>query len=212
MLAPYVTAIFANSSRYAGTDTHYRSYRAHIWQTLDAGRTGLPVNTADPAGAYLDFALAAGAMMRDDAGRYERFEVLAERDDVSLEDWELHLSTLFPEVRPRRYFELRSADAITPEHLAAPIGLIAGLVYDDDASRSASEMLARGDLPSLEVAAREGLANQQIREMSIRLTDVALTGCESLGDSYISAGDIETATRFFDQYTRQGRSPGDDWS
>lgn len=211
-LAPYVTAIFANSSRYAGAVTPYRSYRAQIWRTLDAGRTGLPVNTADPVGAYLDFALAAGAMMRGDTGCYDCFEALADRGDVSLDDWELHLSTLFPEVRPRRYFELRSADAIAPEYLAAPIALVAGLVYDDDVSRCASEMLAREDPPSLEVAARDGLANPQIREMSIRLTDLALTGCESLGDTYISAGDVESAARFFDRYTRQGRSPGDDWS
>ena len=211
-LAPYVTAIFANSSRYAGTVTPYRSYRAHIWRTLDTSRTGLPVNTADPVNEYLDFALSAGAMMHDDTGRYDCFEVLADRGDVSREDWELHLSTLFPEVRPRRYFELRSADAIAPEYLAAPIALVAGLVYDDDVSRRASEMLAREEWPSLEVAARDGLANPKIREMSIRLTDLALTGCESLGRTYISAGDVEGAVRFFDHYTRQGRSPGDDWS
>jgi glutamate--cysteine ligase len=210
-LAPYVTAIFANSSRYAGAATAFRSYRAQIWRTLDPGRTGLPVNGADPVGEYLDFALAAGAMMRDDSGFYDRFGTLADRGDVSMDDWELHLSTLFPEVRPKRYFELRSADAIAPEYLAAPIALVAGLVYDDDTSRRASGMLAREDSPSLEAAARDGLTNPQIREMSIRLTDLALSGCESLGDAYISAGDVETAARFFDRYTRQGRSPGDDW-
>lgn len=212
MLAPYVTAIFANSSRYAGAVTPYRSYRAHIWRTLDAGRTGLPVNTADPVGTYLDFALAAGAIMSDDTGCYDCFGALADRGDMSRDDWELHLSTLFPEVRPRRYFELRSADAIAPEHLAAPIALVAGLVYDDDVSRSASAMLARENSPSLDLAARDGIANPRIRDMSIRLTDLALTGCESLGNRYISAGDVESAARFFDRYTRQGRSPGDDWS
>lgn len=211
-LAPYVTAIFANSSRYAGRATPHRSYRARIWQTLDTGRTGLPANAADPVGEYLEFALRAGAMMRDEAGRYDRFATLADRGDVSLGDWELHLSTLFPEVRPRRYFELRSADAIAPEYLAAPLALVAGLVYDDNASRRASEILADENSPSLESAGRDGLANPQIRAMSNRLTDLALTGCQSLGDSYISAGDVESAARFFDRYTRQGRSPGDDWS
>lgn len=211
-LAPYVTAIFANSPCYAGKATGHRSYRAHLWRTLDTTRTGLPVNTADPAGAYLDFALAAGAMMRDDAGAYDSFEAWTRQGDASLDDWELHLSTLFPEVRPRRYFELRSADAISPEYLAAPIALIAGLVYDDRAARSASGMLAQAQAPSLEVAGRDGLADAQIHEMSMRLTDLALAGCESLGNRYISAADVEAAAQFFDRYTRQGHSPGDDWS
>jgi len=73
-------------------------------------------------------------------------------------------------------------------------------------------MLARENSPSLDLAARDGIANPRIRDMSIRLTDLALTGCESLGNRYISAGDVESAARFFDRYTRQGRSPGDDWS
>jgi glutamate--cysteine ligase len=171
----------------------------------------LHANTADPISEYLEFALAAGAMMHDEAGRYDRFETLADRGDVSLEDWVLHLSTLFPEVRPKRYFELRSADAIAPEYLAAPIALVAGLVYDDDASRRASEILAEENSPSLESAGRDGLANPRIHAMSNRLTELALSGCESLGHSYISAGDVESAARFFDRYTRQGRSPGDDW-
>jgi glutamate--cysteine ligase len=211
-LAPYVIAIFANSRSYAGTTTGYRSYRAHLWQTLDASRTGLPVNTADPVGGYLDFAVAAGAMMHDEPGSYEPFEALASRADVSLADWELHLSTLFPEVRPRHYFELRSADAIAPEFLSAPIAFVAGLVYDDRTARSAAEMLAKSDAPSLETAGRDGLSNMQIREMSIRLTELALDGCDSLGNRYISSGDVDSAARFFDHYTRQGHSPGDDWS
>jgi len=211
-LAPYVTAIFANSPRYAGMATPYRSYRAYIWQTLDAGRTGLQAITPDPVGEYLEFALRAGTMMRDDAGRYDSFETLADRGDVSLDDWEIHLSTLFPEVRPRHYFELRSADAVAPENLAAPLALVAGLVYDENTSRAASGILAELDSPSLESAGREGLANPQIHATSNRLIDIALTGCEHLGNSYISAGDVESAARFFDRYTRQGRSPGDDWS
>ena len=211
-LAPYVTAIFANSPSYAGKATGHRSYRAHLWRTLDATRTGLPVNTADPAAAYLDFALAARAMMRDDTGGYDSFEAWTRQGDASLDDWELHLSTLFPDVRPRHYFELRSADAISPEFLAAPIALVAGLVYDDAAARSASGMLARVQAPSLEVAGRDGLADAQIREMSMRLTDLALAGCESLGNRYISAADVDAAAQFFDRYTRQGHSPGDDWS
>lgn len=209
-LAPYVTAIFANSPRYASKPTGHRSYRAHLWRTLDATRTGLPVDTEDPAGAYLDFALGAGAMMYGEAP-YPSFAELMRGGEVARADWDLHLTTLFPEVRPRGYFELRSVDAIDPGLLAAPISFVAGLVYDNAAARHASDLLSSGDA-TLEIAGRVGLGDPAIHEMAIQLVDLALAGCESLGAGYLSAPDLESAAKFFDRYTRQGRSPGDDWS
>jgi glutamate--cysteine ligase len=209
-LAPYVTAIFASSSFYAGERTNHRSYRAHLWRTLDTTRTGLPVDENDPVGAYLDFALEAGAMMNGNGGNYASFSEWMRTGTPTMEDWSLHLSTLFPEVRPRGYYELRSADAIPPEHLAAPISFLVGLVYDEAASRNAADLLGAPDLHTLEIAGRAGLGDPAIRETAIELTDLALAGCQSLGDQYISVADVESAADFFDRYTRQGKSPGDD--
>lgn len=127
-----------------------------------------------------------------------------------MEDWNFHLSTLFPEVRPRGYFELRSADAVSQEHLAASISFVVGLVYDEDMSRAAADLLGLPDLGALETAGRAGLADTAIREKAIELTNLATAGCESLGDRYISSADVDSAVCFFDRYTRQGRSPGDD--
>ena len=61
-MAPYVTAIFANSPVYRGEPTGHRSYRARIWRELDGGRTGC-FACDDPVGEYLDFALAAPAQV-----------------------------------------------------------------------------------------------------------------------------------------------------
>ncbi len=211
-LAPYVTAIFANSPWYAGHATGHRSYRAHIWRTLDPSRTGLPVDTGNPVNTYLDFALDAGAMMRRSAGAYDSFSAWIRNGDPTLDDWTLHLSTLFPEVRPRGYFELRSADAIAPEYLAAPIAFVAGLVYHEQTAREASEILAETDPSLLQSAGREGLGSSPICNTSIRLIDLALDACGALGSAYLSPADLEAAAQFFDRYTRQGHSPGDDWS
>jgi glutamate--cysteine ligase len=211
-IAPYVTAIFANSPRYAGNASGYKSYRAHLWRTLDTSRTGLPVDTANPEERYFNFALGAGAMMRTDIEGYDSFDAWARDGNPTIEDWELHLSTLFPEVRPRKYFELRSADAVAPEWLAAPITLIAGLVYDGTATDSANALLANEATSSLDVAGKDGLANKQILDTAIRLIDIALAGAQALSREYIAASDIEIAEEFFEKYTRQGRSPGDDWS
>jgi glutamate--cysteine ligase len=211
-LAPYLTAIFANSPAYAGVATGHRSYRAHLWRTLDSTRTGLPVDIDDPSGAYFDFALRAGAMMYTGDLPYPSFGEWLNTGEPTREDWELHLTTLFPEVRPRGYFELRSVDAIPPAYLAAPISFVAGLVYDDAAAHAAAELLDPRDSGALRVAGRSGLGDSAIRATALRLTDLALAGCESLGRTYISSGDIRAAADFFDRYTRQGRAPGDDWS
>jgi glutamate--cysteine ligase len=209
-LAPYVTAIFASSAIYASRQTRHSSYRAHLWRTLDTTRTGLPVTQDEPANAYLEFALNAGAMMRENGAAYYSFGEWIRTGTPTSDDWSLHLSTLFPEVRPRGYFELRSADAISPAYLAAPISFIVGLIYDDDTAHTASEIIGPPDVSTLEIAGRAGLGDPALRRTAVELADLALAGCESLGDSYISAADIDSAADFFDRYTRQGRSPGDD--
>jgi glutamate--cysteine ligase len=210
-LAPYVTAIFANSRFYNDRLTDYQSYRSHFWRTLDTSRTGSFSPQSAAVDSYLDFALAAGAIMRLDETR-SSFGDWVRDGSPTIDDWDFHLSTLFPEVRPRGYFELRSADAIDPDLLAAPICFVAGLAYDDASSNSALELLGAVAPPPLDIAGREGLRNRDIQSVAVELTDIALSGCESLGESYISRSDIEAASDFFERYTRRGRSPGDDRS
>jgi glutamate--cysteine ligase len=165
----------------------------------------------DPVESYLDFALGAGAMMR--AGeQYSPFADWLRDGEATVDDWDLHLSTLFPEVRPRGYFELRSADAIDPAFLAAPITFVAGLAYDAESTQAALELLCSVTQPELDVAGREGLQNREIQRVAVELAGIALAGSEALGESYISRADIEVADDFFERYTRRGRSPGDDSS
>jgi glutamate--cysteine ligase len=210
-IAPYVAAVFANSRVYNERVTDYQSYRSHFWRTLDTSRTGLFSSDAQPIESYLDFALGAGAMMRAD-GAYSSFADWVRDGAPTVDDWDLHLSTLFPEVRPRGYFELRSADAIDPAVLAAPITFVAGLAYDAGSTQAGLDLLRSGTPPELDLAGREGVKNPEIQRVAVELADIALAGAEALGDAYISRADIEVADDFFERYTRQGRSPGDDRS
>jgi glutamate--cysteine ligase len=150
-------------------------------------------------------------MMRAGAA-YSSFADWVRDGEPTADDWDLHLSTLFPEVRPRGYFELRSADAIDPAFLAAPITLVAGLAYDAESTQAGLELLRSVTIPELDVAGRDGIKNPEIQRVAVELTDIALAGSEALGESYISRPDIEVADDFFERYTRQGRSPGDDRS
>ena len=208
---PYVIAIFANSPIYAGQPTDNKSTRAQVWRALDPARTGLPYDEADPVGTYLEFALSAPAILYPTvAGEHRPFGEWLNRANPTAGEWQDHLSTLFPEVRPRGHMELRSADSIAPQWYAAPLALTAGILYNPAALRATDDLLGRPDLGLLERAGKAGLDDPAIASVAADLFEVALQGCEGLGPGYFHPSDIEQATAFFERYTRRGRSPADD--
>jgi glutamate--cysteine ligase len=208
---PYVTAIFANSPIYAGQRTDHQSTRAQVWRDLDPARTGIPYDERDSVGAYLEFALAAPAILYPAIeGEHRPFGEWLVRANPTPDEWHDHLSTLFPEVRPRGHLELRSADSIAPQWYAAPLALTAGILYDPAALRATADLLGTPDLGLLERAGRCGLHDPAIASMAADLFEVALQGCRGLGPRYFHPSDLEQATAFFERYTRRGRSPADD--
>jgi glutamate--cysteine ligase len=209
--APYLVAIFANSPVYEGAPTGFRSTRAEVWRRLDPARTGLPWDGRDPVGRYCDFALGAPALLLPELdGAHRPFGEWLRHGRPTLEEWQEHLSTLFPEVRPRGHLELRSCDAVPPQWYAAPVALAVGITYDPWALRAARELLGRPDLDLLHRAGRLGLGDHGIRRTAVDLADIALAGCGHLGPGYFHPSDLEQARTYFDQYTRRGRSPADD--
>ena len=197
-LAPYIVALFANSRQYAGKRTEHASYRAHLWRTLDTSRTGLPCDSRDPAARYLAFALDAKAMRSSDGTRpWVTFRDWMRAEPVTDDDWQFHLSTLFPEVRPKEFFEIRSADAINSDHLAAPVAFVTGIVYDEESASSASDLMPAPSEQLLERAGRVGLADPEIHRMVSGLTELALSGATRLGDEYISEAELGIAREYF---------------
>jgi glutamate--cysteine ligase len=209
--APYVVAIFANSPVYQRASTGCRSARAEVWRTLDPARTGLPWDQRDPVGHYCDFALRAPALLLPELdGTHRPFGEWLRHARPTLEEWHEHLSTLFPEVRPRGHLELRSCDAVPPQWYAAAVALAVGITYDPWAVRAAADLLGPPDMDLLHRAGRLGLGDAVIRRVAADLVDIAIAGCGHLGPAYFHPSDLEPARLFFDQYTRRGRSPADD--
>jgi glutamate--cysteine ligase len=209
-LAPYLIAIFANSPHYLGVDTGHRSYRAHCWRTLDPSRTGVAAADDDPAAAYTRFALSAHEMLRSTSHELHRsFEECLCDGVVTADAWLEHLTTLFPEVRPRGHFEVRSCDAIGLEWIAVPIVLIYGLIYDEHAAREAS-LLAGESRVLIRTAGVDGLEDASIARTARDLFQLGLDGARRLGPGYVSPSDIDVARTFYAMYTGQARSPAHD--
>jgi glutamate--cysteine ligase len=209
--APYLTAIFANSPIYQGERSGYQSTRAAVWRSVDPARTGIPYDERAPLAAYLDFALAAPAILLPAVdGEQLPFGEWLRRGHPTLDEWRDHLSTLFPEVRPRGHLELRSADAIAPEWYAAPLALAVGILYDSRSIRAADALLGAPDAGLLDRAGRCGLHDPVVARTATDLFEIALSGCRGLGPGYFHPGDLDQATAFFERYTTRGRAPADD--
>lgn len=151
-LQPVVTALFANSPFTEGKPNGYLSYRSEVWRDVDPDRTGmLPFVFEDGMGfeAYVDYALDVPMYFLYRGGRYldvsgHTFRALLEHRIPGFEalvptisDWADHLTTLFPEVRLKRFMEMRGADGGPWRRLCALPALWVGLLYDSAALEAA---------------------------------------------------------------------------
>jgi glutamate--cysteine ligase len=147
-LQPVATALFANSPFTEGKPNGFLSYRSEIWRDTDNQRAGmLPWAFEDGMGfeRWVDYALDVpmyfvkrGDRYIDVSGKSFRdfftgklAELPGERPTIS--DWANHLSTIFPEVRLKRYLEMRGADAGPWTRLPSLTAFWVGLLYDADA-------------------------------------------------------------------------------
>jgi glutamate--cysteine ligase len=208
-LAPVMVATFANSRRYAGRDSGYANFRSRTWQLLDRTRTGLPWQAGSPERHYAEFALDAPAMFfQDTDGEFHPFRHWVEQRRASPDALATHLSTLFPEVRPRRYFEVRSVDALPLSMYAAPVMMIAGLALDGTALADAADLLGEPDTAWLIRAARFGMRDATLAGRAVQVARLAVAACRNRPD-LCGAADVDAAEAFFEHFTEQGRSPAD---
>jgi glutamate--cysteine ligase len=144
-LQPIATALFANSPFAEGRTNGFLSYRGHIWSDTDPDRSGmLPFAFEHGFGfeRYVDFALDVpmyfvrrGGKYIDCAGQSFR-DFMAGRlpalpgETPAMDDFDDHLSTIFPEVRLKTFLEMRGADSGPSAMIAALSAFWVGLLYD----------------------------------------------------------------------------------
>jgi len=158
LLTPVFYALFANSPILEDRPSGCLSVRGEIWSRTDADRCGLIeqlLKTGTGFSDYVDYALDVPLYFIQREGRLYNltgtrftFRQFLESGYLNfratLADWELHLSTLFPEVRLRPQVEVRTADSL-PQRMAASVaGLVKGLLYSEESLRTVERLL--GDL------------------------------------------------------------------
>jgi glutamate--cysteine ligase len=179
----------------------------------------------DPRGEWAQAALDADVMLyRLDGNRYEpgcvgcTFEKWIVEGHPrwgwpTADDLDYHLTTLFFEVRPRGFLELRAGEALPDTWRPVPVALMAALLYNDRARRAALDLLGdqRGRLPELwRRAALEGVRDSELQDLSGRLWSIGLDGMSALPSGYLGDDHCAVTRAFLDRYTARGRTPGDD--
>lgn len=155
-LQPLSTALFANSPFTEGRPNGLKSWRGEIWRDTDNQRSGLLPFCFSPEFGFADYVewaldVPMYFLIRD--GRYydcthvtfRQFMDGALRNSVpdglpTMGDWANHLSTLFPDVRLKRFLEMRGADGGPWRRICALPAFWVGLLYDEEALDAADAL------------------------------------------------------------------------
>jgi glutamate--cysteine ligase len=198
-VVPLVYAMFANSPLCDGGLNGYQSYRGHIWNDTDPDRCGtLEFVFRDDAAFedYAEYALDVPMYFIERNHQYVNltaqpgitFRQFMERgfgrERATVEDWSNHLTTLFTDVRLKKYIEMRTADSQPPALMLALPALCKGILYDDDCLAAAWDLVKRWSfserLSLTDAAHKTGLDARagriRLRDLSLELLNIAMAG------------------------------------
>lgn len=204
-LQPIATAMFASSPFEEGRINGFKSLRSEVWRETDRRRTGmLPFVFEDGMGyeRYVDYALDVPMYFVYRDGRYIDVAGASFRDFMAgklaalpgvqptLEDWSDHLTTLFPEVRLKRFLEMRGADGGRWPRICALSAFWVGLLYDEAALDAAWDLVKswtaeeRDELRRIvPVAALEGrFHDTSVQELALAALRISRLGLRRRGE------------------------------
>jgi glutamate--cysteine ligase len=232
-LQPVVTALFANSPFTEGKPNGYLSFRSQIWCDTDKDRTGmLPWVFEDGMGfeRYADYALDVpmyfikrGDTYIDVAGQSFR-DLLAGKlaalpgERATISDWANHVSTIFPEVRLKRYIEMRGADSGPWLRIPSLPALWVGLLYDDGALDAAWDLVKdwtaaerqklREDVPRLGLKAV--IRGRTVREIAKEMLELSRGGLVRRGRRNAQGHDEAQFLAPLEDIVQRGKTPAED--
>ncbi len=231
-LQPVATALFANSPFTEGKPNGFSSYRSHIWTDTDPDRCGiLPFVFEDGMGfeRYVDHALDVPMYFVYRNGEYLDASGLCFRDFMegklpllpgeipTSSDWIDHLSTLFPEVRLKRFLEMRGADGGPWKGLCALPALWVGLLYDQGALDAAWDLVKdwtpeehaalRADVPRQ--ALHTPFRGKTLRELAGQVVEIAAAGLKARDHKDWQGLDESQYLRLLQGRVETGKCPAD---
>ncbi|WP_426955853.1 glutamate--cysteine ligase [Muricoccus radiodurans] len=227
-LQPLATALFANSPFREGQVSGYRTLRGHVWSRTDPDRTGIPEVVFEDGFGFerfsefvLDvpmyFVMREGRFVDATNATFRQFmaDGLPGRPDIraTMGDWADHVTTVFTDVRLKRFLEMRGADVGSPAMIAALPALWVGLLYDDAAQKAARALTkdwtvaqiraTRAEVPTIALDAT--VAGLPLREVARDVLAIARGGLKARG------GGEERFLEPLERIVASGETAADHW-
>ena len=231
-LQPIATALFANSPFSHGEPNGFVSYRSHVWTDTDPDRCGILPFVFEPGMSferYVDHVLDVPMYFVYRDGRYIDASGQSFRDFLegrlpalpgevpTITDWADHLTTLFPEVRLKRYLEMRGADGGPWRSLCALPALWVGLLYHRPSLDAAADLILdwsadehaalRRDVPRHGLRTR--FRNRTVQDLASEVVELAAAGLKARQRLDWSDQNETIHLAPLRQILQQGRSPAD---
>jgi glutamate--cysteine ligase len=203
-LQPLATALFANSPFLEGKPSGFLTLRGKVWTDTDPDRTGIPAVAFEQGFGFemfADFVLDVPMYFIMREGRYidaagvpfrAFLDGKAEKlkgHTATMGDWADHVTTVFTDVRLKRFLEMRGADAGSPAMLMAKPAFWTGLIYDDAAQKAAAALVKgwsvaeiralRTEVPKLALGAR--IQGRLLRDIARDALAIARDGLRARG-------------------------------
>jgi glutamate--cysteine ligase len=231
-LTPLLQAMTLNSPFIEGRTSSLKSERLDVWMNMDPNRSGLLQRLWDkPAPTYMDYVewsldagmflvLRDGKLVQNTGQTFRDYLANGFGDARATEaDWQLHLGTLFPEVRLKNTIEVRCCDALPPELALAVPALLVGLTHDPESLDRAREVAER--IPTARAldlqrevgrrgldAALDATNNESVQGACMKLLEIATAGL----DRRATIDDGESAATMLEplrELTERGQTPAD---
>jgi glutamate--cysteine ligase len=229
-LQPVATALFANSPFTERKPNGFLSFRAEIWRDTDNDRSGMLPWAFEPGMGFerwVDYALDVpmyfvkhGDEYVDVAGQSFRDLMAGKLPGMpgaraTISDWANHLSTIFPEVRLKRYLEMRGADSGPLPNLLALPALWVGILYEDSSLDAAWDLVKtwtaaerqklRDDVPRLGLAAKVG--DRTVFELAGEVLKLARAGLKRRKRLDVSGQDETRYLDVIEDHLARGTTP-----
>jgi len=232
-LQPIATAMFANSPFTEGKPNGFLSFRSEIWRDTDADRSGMLPWAFEPGMGferYVDYALDVPMYFVKRGDEYIDVAGLSFRDlmrgrlaalpgeHATISDWANHVSTIFPEVRLKRYLEMRGADGGPWRRLPALPAYWAGILYDDRSLEAAWDLVKgwtaaerqklRDEVPRLGFVAT--IAGQSVLQLAMATLELAEQGLARRHHLDATGQDETRYLRPIQEFVARGITPAEE--
>ena len=232
-LQPIATALFAASPFTEGRPNGFKSLRSEVWRDTDTRRTGMIPFAFEPGMGferYTDYALDVPMYFVYRDGRYIDVAGASFRDYMAgklpqlpgqlptLDDWSDHLTTLFPEVRLKRFLEMRGADSGRWRRIVGLSAFWVGLLYDKSALDAGWDLVKSwtaeerqglsNDVPKAALAAK--LRGQTVHDIARAAVAISHQGLKARARLDGHGADEQAYLEFVDDVVARGATPADD--